>query len=165
VFLPQCLNPFFSEALREVLDGVKSETLQTRLLNDPLSPICDVLTDLRVRVVQVGKHEEIGIAALVINSLTPTFTLALDLENRILSRGGVEVCTAKVVPVVLLLRVLVASAIKVEAQPCGNLMTVGNCLLAVVGVDFNDVALLFLVGSSFVVEDCVPVEANVVFFC
>jgi hypothetical protein len=27
------------------------------------------------------------------------------------------------------------------------------------------VALLFLIGGGFVVEDCIPVEADIVFFC
>jgi hypothetical protein len=115
VFLSQCLDPFLGEALGKVLDGVKSETLQTRLLDDPLAPVCDVLTDLRVRVVQVGKHEEIGVTAFIIHGLTPSLTFTLDLENCILSRCSIEVRTAKVVPVVLLLRVLVASTVKVEA--------------------------------------------------
>jgi hypothetical protein len=38
-------------------------------------------------------------------------------------------------------------------------------LVAVVGVDFDDVAFFLLVGGGFVVEDGVPVEADAVFFC
>lgn len=37
-------------------------------------------------------------------------------------------------------------------------------LLAVIGVDFDDVAFFLLVGGGFVVEDCVPVEADAGFF-
>jgi len=61
---------------------------------------------------------------------------------------------------ILLLRILVASALKVEAQPSGNFFAIGNLLFAVVGVDFDDVAFFFLVGGGFVVEDGVPVEAD-----
>jgi hypothetical protein len=77
-----------------------------------------------VRVVQVGKHEEIGIAALVVYSLTPACILALDLENRILSRRSIGIRTSEVVLVILLLRVLVTSTVKVEAKPGGNFMAV-----------------------------------------
>jgi hypothetical protein len=38
-------------------------------------------------------------------------------------------------------------------------------LVAVVGVDFDDVAFFLLVGGGVVVEDGVPVETDAVFFC
>jgi hypothetical protein len=102
--------------LGKVLYGVKSETSETGdFVDNPFTPVCDVFADLRVRVIQVGKHEEIGIAALVINSLTPSFVITLDLEDRILAGSSIIIRTAEVIPMVLLLRILVASAVKVEA--------------------------------------------------
>jgi hypothetical protein len=47
-------------------------------------------------------------------------------------------------------------------------MAVRDLLVAVVGVDFNDVAFFLLVGGGFVVEDGVPVGEEFVFgapFC
>jgi hypothetical protein len=116
MFLSECLDPFFGEALGKVLYGVKSEASETRnFVDNPFTPVCDVLTDLRVRVIQVGKHEEIGITALVVDSLTPPLVITLDLENRILASRSIIIRTSEMVPVILLLGVLVTSAVKVEA--------------------------------------------------
>lgn len=54
---------------------------------------------------------------------------------------------------VLLLRVLVSSAGKVEAQPCVDFVWVGDGLVSVVGINFLGFALLLVVCSGFVVQD------------
>ena len=165
VFLSQRLDPFFCEALGEVLDGVESEASESYFGNNPLAPVCDVLAHLGVRVVEIGKHEEIGITALVVYTLTPSLTLTLNLEDSIASTFSIIIRTTEMIPMVLLLAVLVASAFKVETQPCGDLMTVRDLLVAVVGVDFDDVAFLLLVGGGFVVEHRVPVETDARVLC
>jgi hypothetical protein len=55
------------------------------------------------------------------------------------------------IPVVFLFRVFIASAVEIETQPCGNLLAVGDLLVAVVGVDFNNMAFFLFVGGGFVV--------------
>lgn len=51
------------------LYGVKSEASKPSFF----TLVCDVFADLKVRVVQVGKHEDISIAALVVCNLSSAF--------------------------------------------------------------------------------------------
>lgn len=61
---------------------------------------------------------------LVIDTLAPTLVLSLDLEDGTAIVAGVIIGTGKVVPVVLLLRVLVSAARKVETEPSSDLVGV-----------------------------------------
>ncbi|KAG9701318.1 putative alpha-amylase, partial [Aureobasidium melanogenum] len=146
------------------IEQIVTESLQANLLDNPFTPVGNIFANLWMRVVQVRKHEEISITSLVVHRLTPALTLSLNLENRILARSSIIIRTTKMIPMVLLFRVFIASAIEVETQPCSNLLALGDLLVAVVGVYFNNVAFLFFVGGGFVVEYCVPVEADACVF-
>lgn len=114
-FLVQLLNPFIREAAGKVLHSVQAETLEANLLGYPLAPVLDIITDFRVRVVQVGKHEEVCIAVLIVYARTPSLVLTLNLEDCVAIILCIVVGTGEMVPVVLLLRVFVATAWELEA--------------------------------------------------
>lgn len=114
-FLVQLFDPFIREATGKVLHSVQTETLETDLLGYPLAPVLDISINFWVRVVQVGKHEKVCIAVLIVYARTPTLVLTLNLENGVAFILGIVVGTGEMVPVVLLLRVLVATARELEA--------------------------------------------------
>lgn len=83
-----------------------------------------------------------------------------DLVNGILPVGSVIVDTAEMIPMILHLAVLVASAWKVKAHPSINFILVRDLPGAVVGVDLRGLALLTVVGGELVVEDSIPVDSD-----
>lgn len=129
--LVDVIDPFSCEALREVLDSIEAEPGQTHLLCDPRTPVLNVIADFRVRVVEIGKHQEVSIAVFVVDAFTPALVFALDLEDGVAIVLGVEVGSGKVIPVVLLLRVLVSSAREVESEPGLDLLDSRDFLVAV----------------------------------
>lgn len=122
----QVLHKVVHEALGEVLHGVEAEALQLALADDPLAPRDDVLLDLRVRVVDVGEHEEVGVAGLLIDRLRPVLVVADEAEDGLFVVAGVVVGAAEVLPAVLLSAVLVAAAGEVEAEPGFDLVRVAD---------------------------------------
>lgn len=82
--LAHLLDELGDEALVDVLDGVKAEPCRARLLHDPHAPVDQVLAHVRVRVVNVGTHQVVVVALLLVDRLGPRLALALDLEDAVL---------------------------------------------------------------------------------
>lgn len=112
--------------------------------------------------------ENILIALLIINirhSSPPLPLLPQNLINRLLPPIlRIVIHATKVIPMVLHIAVLVATAGKVKAHPGLDLVLVRLELVAVVLLDFGCPAGFFVVGGELVVQDRVPVEADVVGF-
>lgn len=113
--LPDVLGPLAHVASGNVLHGVQPEALELHLLRYPGAPLLDVLLDLRVRVVQIRKHEVIRVSVLLAHRPAPALVVAQDLVDGFLLRLLVPVRAGEVVPVVLLLAVLVAAPLELEA--------------------------------------------------
>ncbi len=142
----------------EVLARVEPEALELELRHHPLAPVDHVGLDFRVRVVDVGEHEEVGVAGLVAHARRPVLVVAQDAEDGGAVVGGVVVGAGEVFPVILLRRVFVAATGEVEAQPGRDLKGFTDVFGAVIGVDFYDAAFLLLVRAGFVVENGVKVQ-------
>jgi hypothetical protein len=162
---PHRLEPLAREPRAEVLHRVQPEPLEPQLLGDPDTPLLDVLAHLRVRVVDVGEHHVVSVSRLAVDRLAPALVVANDLIDGLLLIRLVVVCAAKVLPVVLLRRVLVAAAGEVEAEPALDFVHVGNLFVAVVVVDLDDAALLGAVRARLVVQHRVPVQPDAVVLC
>lgn len=110
-------------------------------------------------MVQV-RGSKIRFTLLIIHGCTPGLPFTSQLVDGLLLIRSIVISAREVIPVVLLLAVLLSSAGKVESQPGGNLIRLGHLSVAIILVDFNGMRLLLLVCSSFVVQNCVPVEAD-----
>lgn len=64
------------ESLGEMLARIEAESLQLERFHDPLAPVDHVADDLRVAVVDVGKHQEVGVAGLVAHAVRPVLVVS-----------------------------------------------------------------------------------------
>lgn len=80
------------EALGEVLACIEAESAELELLDHPLAPVDHVVDDFRVAVIDVGEHEEVGVAGLVAYAVRPVFVVAQDPVDARLIVPGIVVC-------------------------------------------------------------------------
>ena len=119
------------EVLAKVLHRVEAEAAEPELAHDPLAPRRHVLLHLRVRVVDVGEHEEVGVARLLVDRARPVLVVAHDAEDAVLVVARVVVGPAEVLPAVFLRAVLARASGKVEADPRLDLVRFANVLCPV----------------------------------
>lgn len=109
----------------------------------------------------VGLYVLVSLLIIDITVLGPALGLvAHDLVNTGLLIGGIIVDAAEMIPVVLQVAVLLASARKVKPNPGFDLILVADLFGAVVRVDFNNLALLLAIRGETVIQDRIEVDAN-----
>jgi hypothetical protein len=67
------LDPVFGEIEAEVLHSVQSESIHANIVDHPLTPPRCIFTDIEIRIVNIGAHEVIVVAVLLVNVLSPAF--------------------------------------------------------------------------------------------
>lgn len=63
----------------ETIERTKAEALGSSLLEDPHTPVVEVLLDVGVRVVDVRKHQIVIVAILSVHLGRPGLAIAVDL--------------------------------------------------------------------------------------
>ena len=96
--------------------------------------------------------------------MRPTLVVAKDLVDGLFLVLLVVVGATEVFPVILQGRVLVATTGKVETKPPFDLIGIRCLFCPVVLVNFDNAAALGIVGACFVIQDRVPVDADVMLF-
>ena len=107
-------------------------------------------------IIQVREHQVVIVTLFIV--YISRFGPAFGLVAKNLVDGGlivvcIVVCTGKVVPVVFLLGVFVATAGKVKTKPGIDLVRVGDRFCSVVRINFLGAAFLFVIRCRFVIQD------------
>jgi hypothetical protein len=119
------------ELLTEMLDRIKPKPLQLQLRPHPLAPPLHILPYLRVREIDVGKHQVIVVCVFRVDVLGPLLVVADDLVDGFFLICGVIVRPREVIPVVFLRGVFVVARGEVEAEPAFDFLRVGDGFEAV----------------------------------
>ncbi|CDN42503.1 hypothetical protein BN871_BK_00260 [Paenibacillus sp. P22] len=158
--LPDGMGEITDERMVDMLDRVQPEAVHARFLDQPFAPFDHFFPDLRVVVIDVGEHQVVVVAELVVDILVPVLVLAEDAVYAGLVPLGVEVGSIEMVEVPGEVRVLAAASGERESRPSLDVTGIGYLLLAVVAFDFDHLELLLLVRAGLMVHDEIRIDGD-----
>jgi hypothetical protein len=136
-------DPSSGEHPADVRYSVQSEAVHANFTYHPLAPSLHILSNLSIRVIDVGEHEVVIVAHGIINVGGPILLAPVwvngcsgtrkclwridDFVDGILLRTLIPVCTAEVLPMPFQAAVVVSAAREVEVDPGFDLLR--RCLL------------------------------------
>ncbi|MNV39974.1 hypothetical protein D3C71_1315730 [compost metagenome] len=163
--LAHMADPIPEEPGGNVLCRIEPETVDTNLLGQPSPPIFQFLIDGLVAKLDIGAHQVVEIAKLVVDLVIPfAFAIFVDEpEDTAFVRIFDAVDTAEALLIPDEFRVRAAAPGKVEACMSERLELLFLDLGAVVGIDPPDTDSLFLVGAHLVIEYHVVDHTDAVF--
>jgi len=144
------------------------ESLESKFLSNPNAPVLYIVTNIRVGIINISKHQVVVVAKFrCIHILTPFFLLivAYYFIYCFLLILLIIVCPREMVPMVLHLTVRISSCGEIERQPRFDFIWLRNHLVAIFRVDFNDPAPFGVVCICFVVQNGVENQPDIVMFC
>ena len=155
---PQLGKPAGEEVGADMLEGIQAQAVDAGGLHVPASPAVQLGTDGGVGDVDVGSHEVVVVAELVVDVLVPL--LALEEPHALLVAGLVPVGAVEACPVPGEVRVGTGAPREGVAGPGGDLLGLADGARAVVGVDRGGAHDLGVVATHAVVEDDVGHDAD-----
>ena len=154
----QLRQPAGEEVGADVLEGVQAQAVDAGGLHVPAPPAVHLGADGGVDDVDVGAHEVVVVAELVVDVLVPL--LALEEPDPLLVAGLVPVGAVEAGPVPGEVRVGAGAPREGVAGPGGDLLGLTDGARAVVGVDGRGAHDLGGVPAHAVVEDDVRHDAD-----